>query len=67
MGRRLSAGEIAGCEREGFRAPPRPPRRALCALLLALLLAGCAASNAAADKDRPHGFYGGISAGVVVP
>jgi hypothetical protein len=35
------------------------------ALLATLLVAGCA-DNAAADKDRPSGFYGGVSAGGVM-
>jgi len=34
--------------------------------LLALLLACGCADNTAADKDRPGGFYGGVSAGGVM-
>lgn len=41
--------------------------RPLIALFLALLLAGCAASGATSAKDPHHGFYGGISAGAVLP
>ncbi len=32
-------------------------------LLACLLVAGCAQRDSSADKDRPGGFYGGISTG----
>jgi hypothetical protein len=41
------------------------PFRALFALALVLLAAGCAASDTASDKDRQRGFYGGVSVGGV--
>lgn len=44
-----------------------PAFRALGALFLALLLAGCAVSGTTTDKDPHHGFYGGISAGAAIP
>ena len=34
-------------------------------LLLAILIGGCA-DNSATDKNRPGGFYGGVSAGGVM-
>jgi|GEM_PF-3125100 hypothetical protein len=40
--------------------------RTLVALALVVLMAGCVAA-ATADKDRPHGFYGGISVGGALP
>lgn len=33
-------------------------------LLLCLLIAGCAQRDTSSDKDRPGGFYGGVSAGM---
>ncbi len=46
----------------------RVPFRALFALALVLLAAGCAAANTASDKDQQQrGFYGGISVGGAVP
>lgn len=69
MGKKLSADEIARCECGRLCAPMRRPARVLCALMLALLTAGCAASatGTASNKDRQRGFYGGISVGGVVP
>ena len=69
MGKKLSADKIARRARGRFRAPTRRPGRVLCALMLALLASGCAASatGTASNKDRPHGFYGGVSVGGVVP
>ena len=34
------------------------------ALLAALFVAGCAQRDGSSDKDRPGGFYGGVSAGM---
>ena len=42
-------------------------RLALIGLLISLLAAGCANSDAASDKDRHGSFYGGISGGGTWP
>jgi hypothetical protein len=39
----------------------------LVALALVVLMAGCVASSTASDKNRPRGFYGGVSAGGAAP
>jgi hypothetical protein len=40
---------------------------ALLALLVSLLMAGCADNGAASDNQRRGGFYGGISGGGTWP
>jgi len=37
------------------------------ALLLPLLAAGCADNSSAADRDKPGGFYTGVSSGAPHP
>ncbi len=36
-------------------------------LLLPLLVAGCADNSSAADRDKPGGFYTGVSSGASHP
>jgi len=36
-------------------------------LLAGILLAGCAQRDSSAERDRPGGFYGGVSGGMVHP
>jgi len=40
------------------------PRLAILALFACMLLTACAGAERAGDRDRPGGFYGGMSGGV---
>jgi hypothetical protein len=42
-------------------------RRAALCLVLAALLAGCVSPDGGTDRDRPGGFYGGVSGGMTRP
>ena len=73
MTARLSETEVARYRRDGFPFPVEtggsrvaPELRRLALPLLLCVLAGCA-PHEADGKDRPAGFYGGVSGGMSRP